>query len=593
MAIRNFLDQLQAISPILPMLVRVLLVTIVALAIWVVISVIAHWIWQALQEPLSRLGEALKAWRKRTYDTAVSRFDSRNKPVNEFVEDYQRTLSFDDDNDHLRSVVGTVRKSLRKLTKGVEHLDETVAGAEEVMVKQGGDLRQTVTSLERAHAEGKQVLPSKRQAALKTVIFTLLCIVFVCVNTLMLSEFFKAVMPPMTMMGIRLSLIAACFFSLVEVSGGAAMAFIDGDRPIATVKRISLLLVILVLGLIEFVFYAKFGENIGLSPFEELLEPGSFGAKAAKMWFGVFGPAIVFVMAWCADMLVTGIRDLAADNVSRILEKIKRTAAKTGAVLDEMGVKFGGKAECAKSIHDAQTDMEAAIQRVQDRHVAESRILDRTEMLKEYANNLFLLVASLAAIAIIMIVYNQYYLAYVTPGSNLLGLNVPMNYYSFSILALFETLLLLAIGYLNTWVGRRVEPGKSGGYCFTRPKLSVLIVNCTLAVAFACLNIFLIFHSMGTPGEFMWDAFRFLLVMVAGYFLYWSGQNLGLMLPAAWTLIQVVIVILFAGLLFVVVGVIAALFFLLTLVQFAIYALAYPYRLLFQRARRTPAPTAS
>src|SRR5205823_2303006 len=114
-------------------------------------------------------------------------------------------------------------------------------------------------------------------------------LILVSINTLMLREFFASFVPPVRIMGVQLSIVLSCLFSLVEVVFGAAIAFIDGASLSAVLGRTIFGASIIGLAAYEFGFYARFGAEIGFDPFAIIWAPDR-PPNWTKLWFGIFGP---------------------------------------------------------------------------------------------------------------------------------------------------------------------------------------------------------------------------------------------------------------------------------------------------------------
>jgi hypothetical protein len=387
-------------------------------------------------------------------------------------------------------------------------------------------------------------------------------------------------------------------FSIVEFAAGAGMAFVDGDDRVATAKRIALGMVVLVLGSIEFGLYAKFGQGFGFNPFSDLFAEGTTGGAVMKSWFGVFGPAVVFTMAWCGDMLFVGIRGLsknraaaqwraylrlrekAADylqarllNSANAVEVLRRTLNDVNrAFLDTSG----DKALAAK-IDAAREQFSAAIEAAKAVPMEDVKPLTRSEMVRLFVAQIFICLSCCLAVGFIILMYSPWGI-----GTSVLvsGVDKPS-----ALIAVLECAILLGAGYVSTRAGNHIQVGLKSSSATGWARWPLLIFVAALVAAILVANAFFIFAHQ-TAIEAMWFSF----VAAACLWLFRCGQSVGLMLAASWTLFAAVAIILVAAVLWCAGILIGCLVLLLALVNVAMLILRFPYLRWTERKEEAEAP---
>ena len=89
-----FLDQLEALSPVLPSIVKTIVIVVAIVVAWVLISIPAYWIAQALADPLNKLSATLGQVRNSMMEITRRLFVGREMPVEQFAATHSQAFSF-------------------------------------------------------------------------------------------------------------------------------------------------------------------------------------------------------------------------------------------------------------------------------------------------------------------------------------------------------------------------------------------------------------------------------------------------------------------------------------------------------------------
>src|SRR5882672_4960749 len=97
----NLMTELAAISPLLPLIVRITVVVALLIVAWIVISLPAYWLSGVLDQLLNRLSAALRLGYTYLFGRASDFFGSRGQPVEQFISTHAYVFQLADENDHL------------------------------------------------------------------------------------------------------------------------------------------------------------------------------------------------------------------------------------------------------------------------------------------------------------------------------------------------------------------------------------------------------------------------------------------------------------------------------------------------------------
>jgi hypothetical protein len=591
---QSWLLSLGQISPALPFLVQLIVTGAAVLLAWAIFSIIAFWIYEVLSPPLERAVATLALVRASLVQRAAVWLGRRGAPVSEFVETHSQAMALSSDNAQLKDAIASSEYA-------VDSLPASIATIERSFNEARMDVDRGITSVERIQYPTALAAPSPEEFALVqvgannawliTIVFFFFSIMLISINTLMLNEFFATFFPPLKIGPVRLSIIGACLFSLLEFAGGAAIAFVEGDNASANRQRILLMAVIAALATIELGFYAKFGQSFGFNPFSDVFPEDTTVGLLFKSWFGIFGPAVVFILAWCGDKLFVGIRGLgrnrvagqwgaylrrrqkAADTLQARIAVIARSVEGLKKALHDLDRAFqevDGDRGFSGKIEAAQRAFAAAIETAKAVRLGDVTPLGRSEMLRLYTTHLFLSVTCLLTASFLILLYSPLGI-----GTSYLFTNVDQPS---SIVAALECAILLGSGYISTRAGNNTSSDVRSVTMSGWSKWPLIAFLCLLVGATLVANGFFLFNSAG-PMAAMWFAF----VTAASLWLFRCGQSLGLMIAADWAFFNCTVTVcvsLALWLLSVLVGIVAL---LLMFLKTLLLLLRFPYVRIFER----------
>jgi hypothetical protein len=318
--VQALFEQLEVIHPILPPIVRAIVVVAVALLLWVIASVPAYWMSQAVSPALFRLAAILFDARTKALALSGSLFGARQFPVDQFVGNHAQVFALGDENDRLVRALGAVRQTISVWPATEISLERSLLDGER-SVKESRLALQRIEWPRSVDAPTPQqyslIRVEQNDAWLRTVIFAIFSAFLIAINTLMLREFFASIMPPVRFLGIPVAIIFSFLFSVLELIFGFCLAFVE--RPslsISGLLRAVLLIALTLLALIELGFYAQFGVALDFNPFATLWAPNK-PPMWTNLWLGLFGPLVVMGLGFSGHGLAVALRELSRDNVVR------------------------------------------------------------------------------------------------------------------------------------------------------------------------------------------------------------------------------------------------------------------------------------
>lgn len=591
---QKVLEALGQISPVLPFLVQLIVTGLAVLVAWALFSIIGYWIYEVLAPAIERTIAVVALMRSNLAQKAGEWLGRRRAPVSEFVDLHAQSVALNNDNAQVRDAIAATQYA-------VASLPSSIAAIERSFNEARLDVERGMNSVERMQYPAALAVPSPEEysqvqvgannALLITIVFAFFSVVLIGVNTLMLNEFFITFFPPLKIGPIKLAIVGACLFSLLEFAGGAAIAFVDGNDRKAANKKLSLIIAIASLATLELGFYAKFGQGFGFNPFSDVFPEDTTAGLILKSWFGIFGPAVVFIMAWCGDMLFTGIRGLtrnqvarqwrsylrareaAADNVQR---RVIATAASVEALkkalhtVDRAFHETDGDRGLTGKVEAAQRAFTDAINTAKAVQLGDVKPLGSSEMLRLYMSHIFLTGSCLVAAVFLILFYSPL-------GIGISYLRPDIDHPS-SIIAALECAILLGAGYVSTKAGNHVSPGMhaitTSGWARWPLIIFLTILVCTILAA----NAFFIFQLDSTIAA-MW----FALTAAASLWLFRCGQSLGLMIAASWAFLKATVAVCLSLVFWALSVMFWVVALLIVVFRGFLLLLRYPYLMLFER----------
>lgn len=595
MFVEQLLNELAFVSPILPWAVRIIAITLIVLIAWVVLSVPAYWLERASTSSITAFLSKLRAVRERYLALSDMLFQRRHAPVEEFARTHTQVLTLADENADIVRSLEKVRRAVAAIPtrlNNIAHRIDPIRQAFERASNQIDRIPFVPETPAPTPEEFARIQAGHNRAALKASVFLFFSAVLISVNTLMLSEFFASFFPPVRLLGLKVSLIVACLFSFVEFAFGSVFAFIEGTSVQARIARITLGVLVLVLALVEFGFYARFGQQFGFNPFAEVFASDSLWGVMLQAWFGVFGPAVVLAIAWCAHSLFDGVKALNDNRVARQWRSYLRQRERLADTLHQRLVDSTGQ---SRALTDVLSDVETALvtmspkslgseleqsrerfgeelKLAQSIRLADTKALDHSEMIRTLMSNLFLAASAVISATFIGILYSPLGIG---TSIALAGIDQPSL-----LVAVLEAFVLIGAGYITQRVSAATPGVGTNPSAASMSRRGFRILAGILVVAVLLANAFFIFQR-GTAVEAMWFGF----LTAASLWLFRCGQNLGMMIAATWTFVQCAALYAISAVLFLAALTVAGLRVVLEIWRLVVAILAYPYQLMFSRNR--------
>lgn len=588
------LDELAALHPWLPDIFKIAALALAVTVTWIVVSWPAQWVYRALQAPLQKLSFVVEACRQRMMGLTVSFFAHRSTPVSRYVAEHRHTLSLEDMNASLHKRLAKVRGAIEAVPQRAQALERSLSDAQKT-VKDNSTTVQRIQwpALIEAPTASQYttVRIAENDANLRVFVFGFMAILLIAINTFMLKEFFASFIPPLRMLGISLPVVFALLFSILEMTFGACIAFTDTRSTSATLTKILILALVVVLGVIEAGFYAEFGIQNKFNPFAIIWSPGPSPAWV-QAWFGVFGPLVVFGLALSGERLFSAAREIwrnrvikdykkfldlrtrNADEVSSKLEAARKSSSLLMTVLKEITADANSHSEALSRSNSDLIKSKAEIEAILTDALQASREpfsdVPASEMLRSYLTCLFQAASVAVAYFVIALSFGAF------------GFNAPISvgatYLPGLAVAIGEVVLMLGAGLASARVIISTAPTGS----WVVPRVAGVSVLSVMAYAIAASVIVanaILFLNRGAFFDFMWFSFT----CAACFWLFAVGRRLGLILAAIWALAQTLAVTAAYGAVYAAAATLLAFRAGIHLLLTALDVLALPYRLIFRK----------
>jgi hypothetical protein len=580
--IDRFYEQLAAISPVLPILIKILIA-------WLVLALPAYWLCRTLGVAIFEWQMKLTELRRSLGAKAAEAFKACTTPIEKFVIVHAQMFSFAHENQQILDELLKLRKSVDSVPVRVQSLESTILEAR----KRFDASVERLSQLELPRPiepPGSQDFSSVQKGRNRAVVTLILALIFtpgfVIFNTGMLSEFLESFSPGLEYFGLPLSTVLAGFATLIEIALGALLVLFPA-RPAQMIWYGG----IVVLAFVELSFYARLGEGFNWSVFDAFY-PRHDAPAWTKEWFGLFGPVLVACLAGSGHAFFSSVSQLADHHVVRqwrwYIKRRMRTAKELreklgdveharqtlGTSLERIQSMFATAQDVPEATasvieHAKQGLLEninlAAIVRLND-----TRRLDRGAMLRQ-------LIECLVFAAIIAIAFGV--LAFVYSLSRVTATSIWFaNWWLGATVAIGEGVMLLLGGSAYSR-SNTVLPAAEGAPATNLPQNRIgPIIGLIILTSALIGNIFFALHNFNLLNLLL---LALLILSVAG--LFWCGTRLGLIGAALWS------VLLAAGYILVgtVWGLAGALIGLLQIVLLVVCIVikiaAYPYSILVLR----------
>lgn len=583
----NFMTELASISPWLPMLVEIAILSLVVIGLWTILSLPGYWLCRTIGVFMLACSERLSRTRKALMAASWVTFGRSGEPIDQFVASHAQMFSFASENQQIRDDISRLRQTvegiptrLQALEAGIVDAGKNFAAAAENLSTHELPVGVTAPSASEFHAIQK----GRNHAAVMLCGALLITPALVAFNTAMLSRFLEGFEPGAEILGFSQSLLLAGFASLIEIMLGALLAWLP-SRP----AQFIIFSCIAGLAFLECIFYALMGQGFGISPFDAFYSPDP-APVWTKAWFGLFGPILVVCLTGAGHVLVTSINQLAETHVVRqwkayltqrigsarkireLLSDAERAKVGLEKDLGEVRSFIGQTEKDSLSIIDvietAKEQLLESVKRASAIRMEDTRRLDRGAMVRQFNECLFYALGIAVAAGILAAVYST---AIITgPFFTLVGWPLGVT------IAVAQSAVLILAGSATSRASITL-PAMDGVPATNLPSSKLGIV-----AGFAILAAVAVgdaFYALGTLTAL--NLFVFASLLASSFALFWCGSKIGLIGAALWSL-GLCAAIVFASIVLLVTGLLIGFVQLVLLVWRAILiAVAYPYSLIF------------
>jgi hypothetical protein len=573
---------------------------------WLLISVPSYLALNVLEVPLTSLSTHFNHFRSRLFEWARVYLRARKSSVDRFLTDHHHFFSYARDNVKLLRQFGVIRSSITDVPSHLTRLLDSIG----TFQKHNAATQITIQRLDWPRPvdapspnEYALVQTERTDALFKVITFSFFGILLVSINTLMLSQFFASLIPPIRVLNVPVSLVAAALFSLLEVAFGGGLAFFEGATITSIFARGVLGIAIVFLACIEFGFYAQFGAQFEFDPLSAFWSPDK-PPSWTRLWFGVFGPLVVLGMALCGHMIFAAGRVLARDNVvrqyrrflrwrtqrtdllgsllSRALKEMEALGALTKEIEAFLSSSTGHRFD-SQSIVDTLERFDVSVRNAQENRSRPYSEVGHSEMIRIYYGYLLLAVSTVLGFLLIAAAFGAF------------GLGRPIDIGDIKLpgwaLALSETVLALGAGYVTGRILSNSHPDEGSARNAAEPlKISGLTLSYAIVVCLIVGNAVIFAVNNTTTTKYS----VFALTTSAMLWLMVVGPRLGLVVAAVWAFVEALVNVVCSIVLFNAACVLAIVIAISYLLRVVLGFLAFPVsKMIYRRKNRGAAISTS
>jgi hypothetical protein len=553
--VSDLLAAAEAVHPLVEPIVRLVLIAIIIFLGWVILAVPLYIAWVASSPFLLRGHEWGVSLAKKMWAIATANNMDIKKDTAKFVSQHTLHYVFDEAEQILQDFIARAEKQFQSTKENIENGYLKVCESNDELISKTKEI------LNIRLGENSIVLPEykiiqqesaiRRKAITKLTVGIILSVAFVAINTMMVNEFFESLVS-VRVFGVRVSLILALFFSLLELGLGV-LHFLSHEKNTkgsndlrSNLWEIIIYLIVLILCLIEFFFYAVFSGSMDTSIWSNLFAPNDPPA-VLRFWLGPFGFAIVIGLVGMGNLVLSGWNELSESRatidfqnrlheVRKLAEVIgqgfvgaREAANKLSNNLSNLGDKMGWihdqPSPVSDDLENTLAKVEACFDHANDSRRDIYRQLDESEVISIFRKHCLIAISCL--IAVFVFVWAQFiFLEHLLPfGSERPALSL--------LIGISEALILLFAG-LATVEKMRMVPGTSP------PEFAILQYNpfmkglgFLMMSAIVGANLLLTVRG-GEATEWLW--FLFLLACIG--FLVWAGRTLQPTIASGWIILN-------------------------------------------------------
>lgn len=581
----HFLQGLAVVSPVLPWLLRAILVGLALIAAWVLLSIPGFWLFTALAPFIGQALTRLAKISSDLLDRGIAVFRTVATPINDFIASHAQAFSFADENSQVVRSIGALKDQVKAIPDRIDSLEAILVDAEKRFSKVWDSIAsvELPATLEAPTAQQFATIQvADNHSVVKLILAGILSPGLMAINTGMLTEFFDSLWPGLDFHGLPIAQVLAFLFTVAEFASGAFIVYSG-----SLIKAV-LLIGVGFLALIEFACYARLGQGFGWSPFEAFYAPGA-APVWTTLWFGGFGLAIVALLAVAGHTFVEAVNELRTHHVikqwksyigSRMasatalrerLGDAERAKTVLKASLEDVSETFSSTKDSTNSaltvIGSAKADFLAEIEKAGLIRLEDQRQLGRGSMLRIYFQSLFFVGAAFVALVVGAVVFSLF------PLPHLL---VFLGPHTTGFMSAAEVAILLTAGAASSRENATLPSVVSGAPSNGRHSRIGLAVGGGVVAAIILANAFYLLKPFSWEGAAIWAA---LVGMDLG--LFWLGTRLGVIVAAVWATVHAAVIALFAGLLIAFAAAVRFVWILLAGFRVVLFVLAFPFSAIF------------
>ncbi len=583
----QFFVQLSSVSPMLPSIVRAIVVALVLILAWIAVALPAFLLWRSIEKFLISARSVLQAFAKECFARAKLLLASAKLPIEHFLDEHAQMFSFAEENRQIRLALSRIAEAADNLQVDAGRLEKSLAECESGITAASNSINRVLVPEDMQPPDPNDFSRIKKghNRALVTLVFVAPVIIAAgIVNAYMLNQFFGYMTESMGQYGATVAILISLAFVVVEVGLGIVAS------SSTNALRVAALLAILFLASIEFLFYAGLGQNFK-QVFVYIFSPNPVPFWT-RWWFGVFGPALVLCLSGTGHLLFSSVALLAdthvvrqwrrhlvqrhshVDQLNQSYRVIGRSRDQLADTLSNLTVFVSRAQENAGSaagvLHGAKAEIKKQVERAQAIRLEDSRRLDRGAMLRKFYESLFIVLAIILVFVGISYVYEIRSLRIIATfhGGWWLGIA----------LALSETVALLLAGNAVHRTSYTL-PAAEGIPGSTLPIDTIGRIS-----GFAMLAVVILGNAFITARLFTVEAvIIFLILTTFALVLLYCGTRLGMTLASVSTA-TLSLFYLLGSAINTSLGVMAfAMNFIFLFFQVLLYAASYPIQLILDR----------
>jgi len=349
---KQFLADLEQVSPALRFLVEALLHLLVGLAVWLVASVPLSIAYVALKDFLLRaiayFSQTTHALHQAARDSLERAAEYRRAAIKNFSVKYV----YDINERRLLNQLKLITRETDSIGKDLLSESATLSDRMTLLARELGLVREGWVT-----ATGKFELPaldevktasSTRRSSLVTLLVGVpVLIALIVVNTGMLTKFFESFVDEYISykLGIKLSMVLGLFFTFLEIGLGTILYNVGrhkrGDSISGSLLQVFVVILIAALAFVETYLYLLLSSDVARQmTIDRFVIPGLEGAQFLHAWWlAPFGAVVVFGLALLGHQLVDALNRFVEAGHAKAFREVLDEAKRFSLELDRVWVR--------------------------------------------------------------------------------------------------------------------------------------------------------------------------------------------------------------------------------------------------------------